>query len=141
MVKTLVRCSIIGGLIVFIWSVLSWMALPMHKHCFKKFKDETQVADVIRDNTSGDGMYILPNTMKYNNDTTDKEMRRGVKMLEHGPFMFASVRVDGLGKMSIGPFIGSIITQIIGAFIVTWMLMQTKINDFKRKVGFVTFSA
>ena len=136
--RVLFRCSLIGGLVAFIWGVLSWMALPMHKDCFKKFKDESQVAEAIRENTHGDGMYILPNTLHYNCNTPQKEIHRGARMLENGPFMFASVRMDGLGGMSVMPFVLAIITQIIGAFIVTWMLLQSKITGFRQKVGFVT---
>jgi hypothetical protein len=44
----------------------------------------------------------------------------------------------GMGKMNAGPFIFSLIIQIIGAFIVSWMLLQTKGLNGKQQVGFVT---
>jgi hypothetical protein len=138
MSKTHVRAAIIGGLVVFIWGMLSWMVLPWHQSSLKKFSNESEVADVIRDNASTSGVYILPNTFSYGEHTSHKEMKCGMKMIEDGPYVFASVRSTGMGKMSLGPFICSLITQIIGAYIVVWMLMQTKGLSFGQKVGFVT---
>ncbi len=137
MSKTHLKCALIGGLIVFIWGLFSWMVFPWHQTCMNKFTNESAVADAIRNNAPVDGVYILPNTFAYNAGTSESEMNRGMKMMENGPFMFASVRTTGMGKMSMAPFIISLIIQIIGAFIVTWMLMQTKGLSVKKQVGFV----
>ncbi len=139
MSKNHLKCALIGGLIVFIWGLFSWMVFPWHQTCLKKFTNESDVADTIRDNAPEAGMYVLPNTFAYHDgNTSQRDMARGMEMLEKGPFMFASVRPNGIGKMSMGPFIISLIIQIIGAFIVTWLLMQTKNLPFKKQVGFVT---
>ena len=139
MSKNHLKCALIGGLIVFIWGLFSWMVFPWHQTCLKKFANESDVANVIMDNAPDAGMYVLPNTFAYHEgDMSQKEMTRGMEMMERGPFMFASVRPAGMGKMSMGPFVVSLIIQIIGAFIVTWMLMQTKNLPFKKQVGFVT---
>jgi len=139
MSKNHLKCALIGGLIVFIWCLFSWMVFPWHQTCLNKFINESEVAGVIRDNAPVAGMYILPNTFAYKDgNSSQNEMAAGMKMMEKGPFMFASVRPSGIGKMSMGPFIISLIIQIIGAFIVTWLLMQTKNLSFKKQVGFVT---
>ncbi len=138
MQKTLLKSALIGGLIAFIWGVFSWMVFPWHQSCLNKFSDESDVASVIRDNAPVSGMYVLPNTFAYNSGTSHHEMKKGMEMMEHGPFMFASVRPNGIGKMTVGPFILSLIIQIIGAFIVSWMLLQTKGLHTKQQIGFVT---
>lgn len=138
MSKTLVRGAVIGGLVVFIWGIISWMVLPIHKHCFKKFSDESWVAEVISKNAPEDGIYVLPNTFSYTDQTSRKEIDRGIRMLEEGPFMFASVRSGGIEKMGMVPLLVALITQMIGAWIVTWMLMQTKGLKFKKQVAFIT---
>lgn len=136
--KTHLKCAVIGGLIVFIWGIFSWMVFPWHQSCFNKFTNESSVASAIRDNAPVNGVYVLPNTFGYNDQTSQSEMKRGMDMMENGPFMFAVVRPFGIGKMSIKPFIFQLIIQIIGAFILTWMLMQTKGLSFKKTVGFCT---
>jgi hypothetical protein len=138
MSKNHLKCALIGGLIVFIWGLFSWMVFPWHQTCLKHFNNESDVADVIRDNAPASGVYVLPNTFSYHDGSSHKEMSHGMELMERGPFMFASIRTNGMGKMSMGPFIISLIIQIIGAFIVTWMLMQTKGLPFKKQVGFVT---
>jgi hypothetical protein len=138
MSKNHLKCALIGGLIVFIWGLFSWMVFPWHQTCLKRFANESDVASVIRDNALEAGMYVLPNTFVYDGNASQKEMAKGMEIMEKGPFMFASVRPGGIGKMTMGPFIISLIIQIIGAFIVTWLLMQTKNLPFKKQVAFVT---
>jgi predicted small secreted protein len=139
MSKNHFKCALIGGLIVFIWCLFSWMVFPWHQSSLNRFTNESDVADVISENAPVDGIYILPNTFSYKDgNTSQKEMSAGMKMMEQGPFMFASVKPNGIGKMSMGPFIISLIIDFIAAFIVTWMLMQTKNLPFKKQVGFVT---
>ncbi len=139
MSKNQLKCALIGGLIVFIWGLFSWMVFPWHQKCLKKFTNESDVADVIRDNAPVEGVYVLPNTFAYRDGNTSQgEISRGMEMLEKGPFMFASIKPNGIGKMTMGPFIISLIIQIIGAFIATWLLMQTKNLSFRNRVGFVT---
>lgn len=132
------KAAIIGGLIVFLWGIFSWMVFPWHQKCMKKFKDESAVAHVIKKNAPESGVYVLPNTFDYSKDTSKDEMKRGVRMMEKGPFMFANVKVHGIGGMSVKPFIISFIIHVIGACIVTWMLVQAKGLDFRTQVGFVT---
>ena len=96
------------------------------------------MASAIRDNAPTSGVYVLPNTFAYNDQTSQSEMKRGMEMMEKGPFMFAVVRPSGIGRMSITPFIFQLIIQIIGAFILTWMVLQTKAMTFKRTVWFCT---
>ena len=138
MSKNHLKCALIGGLIVFIWGLFSWMVFPWHQICLNRFANESDVANVIRDNASEAGMYVLPNTFVYDGSTSQKDMEKTMEIMEKGPFMFASVKPNGIGKMTMGPFIVSLIIQIIGAFIVTWLLMQTKNLPFKKQVGFAT---
>ena len=65
MQKTLLKSAVIGGLIVFIWGLFSWMVFPWHQSCLNKFSNESEVADVLRDNAPKPGMYVLPNTFCY----------------------------------------------------------------------------
>jgi hypothetical protein len=133
------QASLVGGLIVFVWGMLSWMVIPWHQHCLKTFTHESAVAEAIRQNAPQSGIYVLPNTCGYSEGTSHSNMSEGMKMMEEGPFMFASIRTHGVGKMSPKPFIISLIIQVIGALIATWMLAQTTGLTFKRQVGFFAF--
>lgn len=138
MSKSLLKSALVGGLIVFVWGMISWMALPMHKHCFHSFKNESKVASVIRENAPEKGIYILPNTYGYNENSSQSEMNKAIEMMDKGPFMFASVVPNGLGNSMDGPLVFSFVIQVVGAFIISWMLSRTKGLAFWDKVKFVT---
>jgi hypothetical protein len=127
-----------GGFVLFIWGMFSWMMLPFHHSHIRKFTDESSVAAVIKKNAPSSGIYELPNTFAYTEGTTREEMAEGLEMMEEGPYMFASVRVNGVGKMSAWPFAASLIVHMIGAFIAIWLLLQTKGLSSKKQVGFIT---
>jgi hypothetical protein len=136
MTKSHLKAAIIGGLIVFLWGVISWMVLPWHEKCFKKFADESEVAEVITDNAKETGVYILPNTFGYRKDASPKEMNKAMQMMQKGPFMFAIIHPNGMGKMSAKPFVISFITAFIGAYIAISLFMHAKGLTFNKKVGF-----
>jgi len=135
--KKFIRGAVIGGVIVFLWCLLSWMLFPWHTQMFKKFDDEERVADVIRSNTTQSGIYLLPNTMAYNDSTSDETVQAGLMMMHSGPTVFASVQVNGMSTKSGRPFVVALLLQVVGAAIVSWMVLQTKLR-FKEKVIFVT---
>lgn len=119
MMKKMAKGAIIGGLVLFAWGMLSWAVLPLQKDQMRNFKDGRQVAQVIQDNAPVEGVYIL-------NKGADSAV---------GPSVFATVsyeRTDGTVKM-----IESLVCKIVLAFLVTWLMLQTKLND-KKRVGFIT---
>jgi hypothetical protein len=77
--------AIVGAVIAFGWSSVSWMALPFHEQSLNGFDDEAAVAEIIRTHVSEPGIYILPG---------DKSMEPEAKMkaIADGPFLFASIR-------------------------------------------------
>ncbi len=136
MSKSLLQASLIAGLVVFIWGIFSWMVLPFHKCCMHKFKDECKVASVIRENAPVGGMYVLPNTMGYNENASPAEMRKSMEMMDTGPFMFAAVAPRMERSMGVA-FAISYVTQVLGALIVTFLLSRTRGLKFWDKVKFV----
>ena len=61
-----------------------------------------------------------------------------MEMMDQGPFMFASVEPSGMGRAMGASLVFSYVIQVIGAFIVAWMLSCTKGLTFWYKVRFVT---
>jgi hypothetical protein len=131
------KCALMGGLIVFLWGLFSWMVFPWHQMCFNRFSYETELGNMIQAHAPESGMYVLPNTF-YSGKACPEDMQNTMRMVDHGPFVFAAVSKDGMGKMSIGNFLLSLILQIIGAFIATWMLIRTKGVSFFTQIGFFT---
>jgi hypothetical protein len=136
--KSLVWCGILGGIIVFIWGMVSWMVLPWHMMTMNKFYNEEQVAHVIKQNASESGMYMLPCTHCGDSSASERQIRRGKEMMRNGPMVFSAVKLEGMDPTSVRPFIRGLIIDIIAAFFITWLLLQTKGLKYGKQVWFVT---
>jgi hypothetical protein len=154
--KTLWKSALLGGIIVFIWGIVSWMLLPWHMMTTHKFINEEQVATALKANAPQTGIYFLPSCQiddsnnQGQNEQPSKEDQQQAKAdlqkkmedakarMKRGPIVFASVCLEGMDPASPKPFIGSLIIQIIAAFLASWLLMHTKAQPYMRHVGFVT---
>jgi hypothetical protein len=135
MMQKVVKCGIAGGIVLFLWGMIAWTVLPWHKMHMMKFKDEAKVARVINENAAQSGIYVLPNTMNLPKDSQAMmEARDDMRM---GPFVFASVSLEGKNPDFLAPMVKGLILKIIAACLVTWLLLNTKLN-YNRRVGFVT---
>lgn len=124
--KKLVKCAIGGTVVLIAWGILSWMVLPME---MMRFGHEKKVAEVILDNAPKSGLYVL--ALNHPEDLDNAQMHKEMK---GGALMFAAVDLEnGMGK---GP-IASVIFKFIGALLVAWILMQSKMK-FKKQVTVVT---
>ena len=135
MMQKLVKCGIAGGIVLFLWGMIAWTVLPWHQMHMLKFKDEARVARVIMENTPKSGIYLLPNMMDLPKDSQALMAARDA--MRQGPFMFASVSLEGKDPNMALPMFKGFILKIIAACLVTWLLMQTKLN-YNKRVGFVT---
>ena len=55
-----VTAVLAGGLIAFIWSSISWMAIPWHQPTMNIFEDEESVGRVIKAAAPEAGIYTYP---------------------------------------------------------------------------------
>jgi len=141
MKKTMVKCAVLGGLVVFLWGVVSWMVLPWHQMAMKKFDNESKVADVIQDNTKMSGVYVLPNCFSQEKGMSKEDMEKSKmkmkEMMQKGPMVFAIVKKEGMSGSMASKFIVGLIVNIVAAFFVTWLLMMTKAMAYMKQVYFV----
>lgn len=139
MMKSILKCAVVGGVIAFVWYMFSWMILPWHAMVMHRFTDEKAVASAMMQYAPESGVYILPSMPAAadqegaEQDTMEKAPAR------HGPFAYANVVREGMREPGMLPtMLTGLITQIIGAGLVTWLLMQTKITKYWNRVQFVT---
>lgn len=125
MFKTCTIGGLAGGIILFIWSAVSWMVLPWHMMNFNSFKDETAVAQTITANAPQSGIYLMP--IQPNAQT-------------QGPAIFASVHLEGMANMTHALIIQFII-QLVSAFLVTWLLTKTSGLGYMGRLGFIIIFA
>lgn len=123
----MIRCSLIGGIIVFLWMMICWMVLPMHQTMIHKFTEQAEVASCITKYAPSDGVYVVPSW-----DEVEKGQSSNL------PFIFVNVR-RGIDITHMTRSIAcGIITQIIGAALITYLLMHAKAMKYWNRVWFVT---
>ena len=136
MTKTIAVGAVLGGIVLFVWSAISWMALPWHNMTFASFADEEAVTAVLFENASGPGVYLLPNPHAEGRNPSEEEMAAMMKQ----PFLYGSVQPGGAPPM--GRAMGfSFLGNVLAAGLMTWLLLQTKGKTFVQKVKFVKLTA
>lgn len=131
--KALIKGTLLGAIILFIWTALSWMVLPWHCNTLKKYTDEKSVAAIIKTNTTESGIYVLPH-MCDSTMSKEEHMQASAK----GPLVFSVIRRDGYNFSSPKPYIGAFVIYLVGAFFVTYLLLQTRDSTYLNRVWFVT---
>jgi len=125
MFANLMKGALAGGLILFAYQAISWMALPWHASTLNGFPNEAAVRQSISGVTAR-GIYILP----------DPKSMEGSQTPPPGPMVFASVSPAGMASM--GPAMGmQFVSLVLCALFATWMLVQTRGLPFGTKVCFV----
>jgi hypothetical protein len=137
--NTLIKGSILGGIVLFIWSAISWMALPWHNATLNRFANEDSVAELLKTSTSERGIYIYPgeaDTLGMSPDEQKKAQQATWDKMKMGPIVFMSI--NPRGSESMGKFMAvGLLTQIIVAFLMTYLLLRTKEASFWSKVRFI----
>jgi hypothetical protein len=141
---TVVLGITLAGLVYFVWSAISWMALPWQRAQFKPFLNEDEVAETLDRAAPVSGIYGLPAEPKYPPGAT-KEQREAIdqgahERLQRGPIVFAVVARTGYPsypRMLVLAFLVNLV--VFGG--VAWMLAHTTGLNYVERVGFVALFA
>ena len=134
MAKKLIVGGLAGGVVLFIWGMVSWMVLPWHNVVMEKFADEDAVAAAISANIHGKGIYLYPGY-----DSAGDEAAIMEKM-KRGPIVFAAVDDQGFTGMGKPMAVGFLL-QVLAALLVTWIVLKTHGLTYWGKVCFVAVLA
>jgi len=126
--KPMVRCSIVGGIIVFLWVMISWMILPMHKNSLHKFTDESEVTSCLTRYAPSDGVYVIPSWDQIEKNGSPKD----------SPFILVNMRRGVDYTNMTRNIIWGVITQIVAAAFITYLLLRAKAMKYWKRVWFVT---
>lgn len=140
MLKQLVLGTVLGAIVLFVWSALSWTIIPWPGEPFHTFTNEQAVVDAIKANAPQSGNYMVPNEPKRTPGMTDAQYkaaeRAAMDQGARGPMIFAVVR---LGPMNmVKPLIIQFLTDIVLALLACILLLQTDRLSYFARVAFVT---
>ncbi|MBL7993811.1 hypothetical protein JNM05_00425 [bacterium] len=133
MSKSLIKGSLLGGLVLFVWSSLSWTVIPWHEATLSKFTSDEAISKAILDAAPEKGIYYLPS------QGTEEELW---KKMETGPVAFLAIR-PGAQNLGMGPLMGiQFLIQLMTSFLLTWLLLQTRADlSYLKRVMFVAIAA
>ena len=120
-----IKGGILAGIVLFLWGVISWMALPWHMSNLHAFQDEKAVTDVVMTNSEKSGIYIIPFQMQSTSNQSGM------------PLIFASVYREGMSSSMMMPMAFALLGQIIAAILVGWLLTKTSGLSYFGRVCFV----
>jgi hypothetical protein len=139
MLKSLVLGTILGGLVAFVWSSISWEVLGWHEKTMVSFQNEDEVSAVIASHSPNDGTYLLPSAPSSEDMNSEQKKRMQaalVARMTKGPIMVAAVRRSGFESFRRAMII-QLLCLMAGAFLLTWLLLQTSGLSYARRVLFL----
>jgi hypothetical protein len=133
--------GILGGIVMFIWTSIAHMVLPLGEAGINEIPNESAVLSAMQssmgDNT---GLYIFPglgvgkNATREEKNEAMKQMQQRIAANPSGILMYHPPgRQFAFGK-SLAVEFG---TEVLQAILVIWLLAQTGIGSFAGRVGFV----
>jgi len=133
--------GVLGGIVMFIWTSIAHMALPLGEAGLGEIPNESTVLGVMQSNIGEQtGLYIFPgpgigkNATRNEKDEAMKHMGEKMAANPSGILMYhAPGRPLELGKL-LGVEFG---TELLEAILVVFLLAQTRIASFAGRVGFV----
>jgi len=133
--------GILGGILMFVWTSIAHMALPLGEAGINEIPNESAVLGAMQ-SSMGDkkGLYIFPglgigkNATREEKSKAMKQMQQRMAANPSGILMYHPPgRPFAFGKSLAVEFS----TEVLQAILVIWLLAQTRIGSFGGRVGFV----
>src|SRR5256886_7872352 len=133
--------GILGGIVMFIWTSIAHMALPLGEAGLGEIPNESAVLSAMQSNIGDQtGLYIFPgrglgkNATRQEKEEAMKRMGEKIAANTSGILMYhVPGRPLALGKL-LGVEFG---TELLEAILAVFLLAQTRIASFAGRVGFV----
>ncbi len=132
--------GILGGIVMFIWTSIAHMVLPLGEAGISEIPNEKTVLDAMQSNIGEkSGLYFFPGPGVGSNATRQEKneaMKQEVAKMASGPsglLIYNYARPFAFGKSLTVEFA----TELIESILVVFLLAQTLIGSFGGRVGFV----
>ena len=133
--------GILGGIVMFIWTSIAHMALPLGEAGIREIPNESAVLSAIQSNIGEQtGLYIFPGPGVGKNATRQEKneaMKRMTEKMAANPSGILIYQAPGRPfefAKRLGIEFG---TELVEAILVVCLLAQTRIVSFAGRVGFV----
>lgn len=111
----LLKGGVLGGLVLFLWGVISWTVLDWHSSTLEKFPNEGAASAFINQLPKS-GMYLQKPELSLGGQ--EQSATKG-----NAPIIFAAVSNNDPDTNMVTHLVLSLITQIIAAIIITGLVL------------------
>ncbi|MBI1870630.1 MAG: hypothetical protein HYS07_05470 [Chlamydiae bacterium] len=136
--------GVLGGVVLFIWGMISWMVLPWHNSTMASFTNEAAVETALMANAPQQGIYVLPGCNHIDTSLSAEEkkalQKKNYEKMEKGPFAFVVMNPQGTGTMARSMGRGLAI-QILAALLMSCLVFRVGAERFSCRVGLVVMVA
>ena len=133
--------GILGGIVMFIWTSIAHMALPLGEAGIREIPNEKDVLNVMQtDIGEQSGLYFFPGPGLGPNPTRQQKsdaMKRVEEKLATNPSGLLMYHPPGT-PFAFGKSLGiEFVTELLESILAVFLLSQTRIASFGGRVGFV----
>ena len=133
--------GILGGIVMFIWTSIAHMALPLGEAGIREVANESAVLSAMQSNIGDQtGLYIFPGPGVEKNATRQEKneaMKHMAEKMATNPSGILMYHAPGR-PFTIGKWLGiEFGAELLEAILVAFLLVQTRIVSFSGRVGFV----
>lgn len=137
--KRVALAGLLGGLVVFMWGAISWMALPFHSASIHSITDRKETMAALQAKLPGPGVYHFPGFPDQGEGETD--FMAWSEPFIDGPHISMLVYNDkGYQPFAPSQFARGLIQNILSAVLVAYLLSLAvgTAKSFGHRVLFVT---
>jgi hypothetical protein len=129
----IVIAGILGGVAMYIWSTIAHVATPLGEMGVSQLSNEQSVIAAVHGEKSG--LYLFP----WSTDMSEAGQKAQQARLDADGMGLLVYRAPGTASVSMGrPMALEFASELLQALIAAWLLAQTAIAGFSRRVVFVT---
>ena len=122
-----ILAAILGGVVMFAWGAVSHMVLNLEAGAFKQVSNEPAVVAAMKENVSGDGVYIIPG-MDMTQKATPDEMNAWAAKYEEGPTAMLFYNARGAEAFSMHRFAIQLGADVAAALFGSIILFLAAVN-------------
>jgi len=133
--------GVLGGIVMFIWTSIAHMFLPLGEAGIREIPNEAAVLDAMKANIGENrGLYIFPGSGLGRNATRQEKnetMKHVGEKYANNPSGILMYHPPGR-PLTMGKWLGiEFATELLESILVVFLLAQTRLSSFGGRVGFV----
>ena len=144
--KHIFLAGLLGGIAMFIWTSIAHMALPLGEAGIREIPNEAALLDAMRSSigTKPPGLYLFPGLGLGPNPTHQERseaMKHMGENLARNPSGLLMYHPPGSRPLNMVRWLSiEFVTELVEAFLVVFLLAQTRLTNFGTLVGFVVIA-